>query len=55
MENFFSLLRKNVLDRRRGDVRQDPCIAIITCIERTHHRVDARRLARLACGEFETI
>jgi transposase InsO family protein len=38
MESFFSLLQKNVLDRRRWDTREELRIAIITWIERTYHR-----------------
>ena len=38
METFFSLLQKNVLDRRRWDTREELRIAIVTWIERTHHR-----------------
>jgi hypothetical protein len=43
MESFFSLLQKNVLDRRRWDTRQQLRIAIITWIEPT--TVDAGRSA----------
>jgi putative transposase len=35
MESFFSLLQKNVLDRRRWDTRDQLGIAIVTWIERT--------------------
>ncbi|MCV7090732.1 IS3 family transposase, partial [Mycobacterium interjectum] len=35
MESFFSLLQKNVLDRRRWDTREQLRIAIVTWIERT--------------------
>jgi len=38
MESFFSLLQKNVLDRRRWNTREDLRIAIVTWIERTYHR-----------------
>ena len=38
MESFFSLLQKNVLDRRRWDTREQLRIAIVTWIERTYHR-----------------
>jgi putative transposase len=38
METFFSLLQKNVLDRRRWDTREQLRIAIVTWIERTYHR-----------------
>jgi putative transposase len=56
MESFFSLLQKNVLDRRRWDIREQLRIAIITWIERTYHR--RRRqlsLGRLTPIEFEAI
>ena len=38
MESFFSLLQKNVLDRKRWRTREELRIAIITWIERTYHR-----------------
>ena len=56
MESFFSLLQKNVLDRRRWDTREELRIAIVTWIERTYHR--RRRqltLGRLTPIEFEAI
>ena len=45
MESFFSLLQKNVLDRKRWRTREELRIAITTWIERTYHR--RRRQARL--------
>ncbi len=45
MESFFSLLQKNVLDRRRRDTREELRIAIVTWIKRTYHR--RRRQAAL--------
>ncbi|WP_096443030.1 IS3 family transposase [Mycobacterium shigaense] len=56
MESFFSLLQKNVLDRRRWDTREQLRIAIVTWIERTYHR-RRRQLAlgRLTPVEFEAI
>ena len=36
MESFFSLLQKNVLNRRRSDTREELRIAIVTWIERTY-------------------
>ena len=45
MESFFSLLQKNVLDRRTWATREDLRIAMVTWIERTYHR--RRRQARL--------
>lgn len=56
MESFFSLLQKNVLDRRRWDTREQLRIAIVIWIERTCHR--RRRqltLGRLTPIEFEAI
>jgi transposase InsO family protein len=56
MESFFSLLQKNVLNRRRWATRQDLRLAIITWIEKTYHR--RRRqdtLGRLTPIEFETL
>jgi transposase InsO family protein len=56
MESFFSLLQKNVLNRRSWETRQELRIAIVTWIERTYHR--RRRqdaLGRLTPVEFEVI
>ena len=56
MESFFSLLQKNVLNRRRWATRQHLRLAIITWIENTYHR--RRRqdtLGRLTPIEFETL
>jgi transposase InsO family protein len=56
MESFFSLLQKNVLDRRSWATRQELRIAIVTWIERTYHR--RRRqvsLGRLTPIEYEMI
>lgn len=56
MESFFSLLQKNVLNRRRWDSREQLRIAIVTWIERTYHR--RRRqvaLGRLTPIEYEAI
>ena len=56
MESFFSLLQKNVLDRKRWDTRQELRIAIITWIERTYHRRRRQRaLGRLTPIEYETL
>ena len=55
MESFFSLLQRNVLDRRRWTTRDQLRIAIVTWIERTYHR--RRRqpaLGRLTPIEWET-
>lgn len=56
MESFFSLLQKNVLNRRAWTTRNELRLAIVTWIERTYHR--RRRqvaLGRLTPVEFETI
>ena len=45
MESFFSLLQKNVLNRRRWDTRDQLRLAIVTWIEKTYHR--RRRQDRL--------
>jgi transposase InsO family protein len=56
MESFFSLLQKNVLDRRCWDTREELRIAIITWIERTYHRRRRQAaLGRLTPIEFEAI
>ena len=56
MESFFSLLQKNVLDRRSWTTRQDLRIAIVTWIEHTYHRHRRQaRLGRLTPIEFEAI
>ena len=44
-QSFFSLLQKNVLDRRAWATREELRIAIVTWIERTYHR--RRRQTRL--------
>jgi putative transposase len=56
MESFFSLLQKNVLNRRCWTTRDELRIAIITWIERTYHRRRRQpRLGRLTPIEFEAI
>ena len=56
MESFFSLLQKNVLDRRRWTTHHQLRLAIITWIERTYHRRRRQaRLGRLTPIEYETI
>ena len=56
MESFFSLLQKNVLDRRVWATRDELRIEIVTWIERTyHHRRRQTRLGRLTPIEYETI
>ena len=56
MESFFSLLQKNVFNRKHWRTRDELRIAIVTWIERTYHR--RRRqdtLGRLTPIEHETI
>jgi transposase InsO family protein len=56
MESFFSLLQKNVLNRRRWATRHELRLAIVTWIERTYHR--RRRqdaLGKLTPIEYETL
>lgn len=56
MESFFSLLQKNVLNRRRWSTREKLCIAIVTWIERTYHRRRRQAgLGRLTRIEVEAI
>jgi putative transposase len=55
MESFFSLLQKNVLNRRSWTTRDELRIAIITWIERTYRRRRQPRLGRLTPIEFEAI
>jgi transposase InsO family protein len=56
MESFFSLLQKNVLDRRQWTTRQELRIAIVTWIERTYHRRRRQAsLGRLTPVEYETV
>jgi putative transposase len=56
MESFFSLLQKNVLERRRRDTREQLRIAIVTWIERAYHRRRRRvGLGRLTPVEFEAL
>ena len=56
MESFFSLLQKNVLNRRSWSTREELRIAIVTWIERTYHRRRRQpRLGRLTPVEFDAI
>ena len=56
MESFFSLLQKNVLNRRVWDSRDELRIAIVTWIERTYHRRRRQAaLGRLTPVEYELI
>jgi putative transposase len=56
MESFFSLLQKNVLDRRRWQTREELRLAIVIWIEKTYHR--RRRqdaVGRMTPIDYETI
>lgn len=56
MESFFSLVQKNVLNRKRWDTREELRLAIVTWIETTYHRRRRQRgLGRLTPIEFETL
>ena len=56
MESFFSLLQKNVLNRKPWTTREELRIAIVTWIERTYHRRRRQAaLGRLTPVEYETI
>ncbi|NEB77359.1 IS3 family transposase [Streptomyces sp. SID14478] len=56
MESFFSLLQKNVLDRRTWATRLELRIAIVTWIEKTYHRRRRQTaLCRLTPVEYETV
>ena len=56
MESFFSLLQKNVLNRRSWATRDELRIAIVTWIERTYHRRRRQRaLGKLTPIEFEAV
>jgi putative transposase len=56
MESFFSLLQKNVLNRRAWNTREELRIAIVTWIERTYHRRRRQAaLGRLTPVEYELI
>ena len=56
MESFFSLLQKNVLDRRVWNTREELRIAIVRWIERTYHRRRRQAgLGRLTPVEYELI
>jgi putative transposase len=56
MESFFSLLQKNVLNRRRWQTRDELRAAIVLWIEKTYHRRRRQKtLGRLTPIEFETL
>jgi putative transposase len=55
MESFFSLLQRNVLDRKRWQTRDELRLAIVVWIEAKYHRKrKQRRLGKLTPIEFET-
>ena len=56
MESFFSLVQKNVLNRRSWATQEELRLAIVTWIERTYHRRRRQaRLLRLTPIEFEAV
>ncbi|QIM16370.1 IS3 family transposase [Leucobacter insecticola] len=56
MESFFSLLQKNVLDRKAWRTRQELRLAIVHWIEAKYHRKRRqRRLGKLTPVEFEVV
>jgi transposase InsO family protein len=56
MESFFALMQRNVLDRQRWPTRAELRLAIVTWIERTHHRRRRQRaLGKLTPIEFELL
>jgi len=56
MESFFSLLQKNVINRRTWNTREELRIAIVTWIEKTYHRRRRQAgLGRLTPIEYELI
>jgi transposase InsO family protein len=56
MESFFSLLQKNVLNRRTWNTREELRIAIVRWIEKTYHRRRRQAaLGRLTPIEYELI
>lgn len=56
MESFFAILQKKILNRLPWSTREQLRIAIVTWIERTHHRRHRQAaLGRLTPIEFEAI
>ncbi|MCZ4499347.1 MAG: Integrase catalytic region, partial [Marmoricola sp.] len=54
--SFFSLLQKNVLNKKTWDTREELRLAIITWIERTYHRRRRQdRLGRMTPIELDTL
>ena len=55
-DSFFSLLQKNVLDRRSWSTREELRLAIVSWIEGKYHRKRRqRRLGKLTPVEFELL
>ena len=55
-QSFFSLLQRNVLDRRTWNTRGELRIAIVTWIEKTYHRRRRQAaLGQLPPVEYESI
>ncbi len=55
MESFFALVQKNVLDRQRWSIREQPRLTIVTWIEKTYHRKRRQRpLGKRTPIEFKT-
>ena len=56
MESFFSLLQKNVMNKKRWSTRQELRMEIVAWIKRTYHRRHRqRRHGRLTPIEFEIV
>ena len=56
MESFFSLLQKNVFDRRRWRTRSELAYAVLVWIEHTYNRRRRQRaLGRLTPVDFELV
>lgn len=56
MESFFSLLQKNVLDRKVWETRQELRLAIVAWVEGKYHRRRRQRgLGKLTPIEFEVV
>ena len=56
MESFFSLLQKNVLDRKVWESKQELRLAIVAWVEGKYHRKRRQRaLGRLTPIEFEVV
>src|SRR5699024_7857695 len=56
MESFFSLLQKNVLDRKSWRTRSELRLAIVAWVEGKYHRKRKQRgLGKLTPVEFEAI